>query len=202
MSITNIQKPAWRFYAEWIAVNIISVPIAFAISFAIISVIVKFVGDMIIVNGQTRITEDYLTTFIFFPVFGLLNGCLQYFLLRRCLPHMGWWWVAATFLGWTLGPLSALIISTNLYTVINTETTWFMLFIGFIIGGSIGLAQWLVLRQLVHHAGWWILANILGLEITLLIFNGHFTGLLTPSLIPAIVTGVVLWLLLEKLPQT
>jgi uncharacterized membrane protein required for colicin V production len=202
MTITNIQKPVWHFYAEWIAVNVISVLIAFAISFAIISVIVKFVGDMIIVNGQTHITEDYLTTYIYFPVFGLLNGCLQVLLLRRYLPRMEWRWIAATFLGWTLGPLSALIISTNLYTVIDTGTTWFMLLIGFIISGSIGLAQWLVLRQRLHRAGWWILANVLGLEITLLIFNGTFSSLLTPYLIPAILTGVVLWLLLEKLPQT
>jgi hypothetical protein len=192
MLIANIQKPTWRFYAEWIAVNIISVPMAFAISFAIISIIEKFVGDMIIVNGQTRITEDYLTTYIFFPVFGLLNGYLQYLLLRRCLPRMSWW-ITATFLGWTLGPLSALIISTSLYTVINTGTTWFMMFIGFIISGSVGLAQWLVLRKRLHHAGWWILTNVFGLDITLLIFNGHFPSLLTPSLIPAIATGVALW---------
>jgi uncharacterized membrane protein HdeD (DUF308 family) len=77
-----------------------------------------------------------------------------------------------------------------------------MLLIGFIISGSVGLAQWLVLRQRLHHAWWWILANVLGLDITLLIFNGHFTSLMTPSLIPAIATGVVLWLLLDKFPQT
>ena len=76
-----------------------------------------------------------------------------------------------------------------------------MLFIGFIIGGSVGLAQWLVVRQQVHYAGWWILANVIGLDLTLLIFNGHFTNLLTPNLIPAIVTGFVLWLWLEKLSQ-
>jgi hypothetical protein len=67
-----------------------------------------------------------------------------------------------------------------------------------LVSGSIGLAQWLVLRQSVRHAAWWILANVIGWGIAALVAGT--TYLLALSIIPAIATSVVLWLLLDRLP--
>jgi hypothetical protein len=51
----------------------------------------------------------------------------------------------------------------------------------------------------VHHAAWWILANVLGWGIAALVAGT--TYLLALSIIPAIATSVVLWLLLDRLPH-
>jgi undecaprenyl pyrophosphate phosphatase UppP len=73
-----------------------------------------------------------------------------------------------------------------------------------LVGGSLGLAQWLVLRRCVHHAAWWILVNVLSWGIVGLVIGGTVSSLLDPLafvLIPAIAISVVLWLLLDRLPH-
>ena len=73
-----------------------------------------------------------------------------------------------------------------------------------LVGGSLGPAQWLVLRRCVHHAAWWILVNVLNWGIVTLVIGGTVSSLLDLlafALVPGIATSVVLWLLLDKLPQ-
>ena len=86
MIIAN-EKPRWFFYVGWVALNAIAVIMAWYITFAI----------MDLVTGE----DDSLIFILLFPIIGLLTGILQYILLRRYLPHMGWW-IAATFLGWLM----------------------------------------------------------------------------------------------------
>ena len=44
-----------------------------------------------------------------------------------------------------------------------------------LIGGSIGLPQWLLLRQRVRRAAWWILASVLGWGVAVLVARrDHF----------------------------
>jgi hypothetical protein len=59
-----------------------------------------------------------------------------------------------------------------------------------LIGGLIRPTHGLAFCQRVRHAGLYILANILGLDITLLVFNGRFSSLLTANVMSAITEGV------------
>ena len=109
------------------------------------------------------------------------------------------WWIAATALGWSLVSIGDRLLYLTLYTTLGADSIWFAALMVVLVSGSIGLAQWLVLRQCVHHAAWWILANVLGWGIA-----GLFAGatyLLALSIIPAIATSVVLWSLLDRLPH-
>jgi hypothetical protein len=197
------RRPKWFVYPLWVVLSAISILVAWVIAWALISQIEKAVGGTIQVGGQTRITEDFLFSYAFFPAFGLVAGCLQYLLLRRYLPRMGWW-IVATVVGW-LFPIAVLRLgSAVLPAALDVSTVWSVAVVVVLIGGSIGLAQWLVLRQRVCHAAWWILASVLGWGMAALAGGDTISSLLdmlAVGLLPPTAASIALWLLLDKLRQ-
>ena len=200
MGIAN-EKPRWFFYFGWVALNVIAVIMAWYITWAIISQITEIVGDTIQVGGQTRIVEDYLTLFVLLPTNGLLTGILQYILLRRYLPNMIGW-IAATFLGWLIPFVIGFIFSSLLVTGSGTPQIMFGLLI---LGVSVALPQWWMLRKRVQHAGWWVLVLGLGWgmvgSLDFLNVTSLFPVLLGIAFIPAITTSIACWLLLDRFPN-
>ena len=173
------------------------VPIAFFINLAIVlRLIITIVGDYIFIDGVRRITEDYLGMYTFIPLVGLLTGALQYGLLRRYLPRMGWW-VLATLGGWVLGVLLILISGwLNFWTYESFDID--LAFI--VLGLSIGVGQWLLLRRRLSRAGWWIVASVAGWVLLGLITGDSLDqfGLLLMGFLPACVTAAMLALLLNQ----
>ena len=196
--IANHEQPRWSFYLLWILLTMFCVPIAFFLSLIILRIIVLFVGDFI--NGVQHITEDYLALYVFVPLMGLLTGVLQYELLRRYFPRMRSW-VAATIGGWLLG---AFLILTHGW--LNPTNTVLSLDLAFLIMGlSIGVGQWLLLRQRLPRAGWWIGANVVGWSILALVTNGNSMGqfgLFALGLLPACATALMLALLIKQVQPT
>ena len=119
--MTSNTRPRWFFYPAWVASSAISIPIAGAIAWALVSLVEKVVGGTIQVGGHTRITEDYLSAYILLLVLGLLAGFLQYLLLRRHLPRMGWW-IAATTLGLLLGLVGGRLLFRTLHS--TRDSMW------------------------------------------------------------------------------
>jgi hypothetical protein len=200
MMITDNKKPGWSFYPGWVVLHIATVIMAWYIAWAIISLIENFVGGRIQVNGQPRITADFLFLYVLFPVIGLLTGFLQYTLLRRYLPRMAGW-IPATFLGWCL-PFVLGFIITRVLTPGNS-TLWIMGGL-LVIGASIALPQWWMLRQRIQHASWWILAYGVGwcmIGLLNLVTSEPFAVLLAIGLMPTIASGIACWLLLDWYPQ-
>ncbi len=201
----NYKKPNWFFYSGWVVLSILAFPLAWFSYFGIISLVRRWVGDRMQVGDHSVITEDYLFMYIFIPVLCLLTGLLQYILLRRYLPHMGWW-ILATGLGWLLALAAVRLLVLGLAP--NYVSSWDAVLIFPVIGGAIGLGQWFLLRQRLPHAAWWILASILGWGLASL---GGLTAarntsllvqLLTLSLSPAIATSVAWWYLLKQPPKS
>ncbi len=193
------KKPEWAFYLSWIVLTILCVPIAFFLDVVILRIITRFVGEYVYVNGVRHITEDYLAIYPFIPVVGLLTGLLQCWLLRRYLPRMGWW-VFATAAGWLLGILLILIPGWLHWTdtFLNNLDMIFL-----VMGLSIGMAQWLLLRRRLARAGWWIAANVVGWGLLGLITQGNALGqygLFTLGLLPACATAAMLALLMNQVP--
>jgi len=131
----------------------------------------------------------------------LLTGILQYILLRRYLPHMGWW-ILATGMGWLLALASVSLLVLGL--ALNCVSSWDAALIFPVIGGAIGLGQ----CQRLPHAAWWILASVLGWGLTSL---GGLTAIrnmrllaqmLTISFPPAIATSFAWWYLLKQPPRS
>jgi len=201
--MTIIKKPEWFFYPAWILLTTLCVPIAFLLYFAIIRVVIIFVGDFIYLNGVRHVTEDYLFPYIFIPTVGILMGVPQYGLLRNYLPRMGWW-VPATAGGWLLGLVLILLglfkTLTYFWGAEKTYTSWAIDLAFIMFGLSIGFGQWLLLRRRLPRAGWWIGANVVGWGLVGLI-TGDTMGqfwLIALGLLPACVTAAMLALLMNQ----
>ena len=201
--MTSIKKPEWFFIPAWIILTTICVPMAFFLYFAIIRFIMIFVGDIITVDGVRHITEDYLFTYLFPPIVGLLTGCLQYGLLRRYLPRMGWW-VAATVAGW-VGLVLILGISSALgfFWPADVANEFLINWAFVVLGLSIGVGQWLLLRRRLPRAAWWIAANMGGWALLgLLVSDGSLNQytLLAVGILPAFLTAMALVSLMNQDP--
>jgi hypothetical protein len=198
--IANNEKPRWFFYLGWVALNVIAVITSWYIAWALLSQITKIVGGKIQVGGQSHITEDFLLVYVLFPIIGLLTGIFQYILLRRYLPHMAWW-IAATFLGWLMPFVTGFFI----IAVLAQKNDTFSVMLGMLlIGATMALPQWWMLRHRVRHASWWLLAYGLGwclVGLLNLVTAEPIPVLLTIALMPAITTGIACWLLLDWLPK-
>lgn len=192
---TNYKKPDLQFYAAWVLVSIVSGIAAFIAYLLIAKTYNAVAGDWIVVNGEALIAEDYLLQYILWPLFGLFYGYLQYTLLRRYFPRMGWWILATvislsfTFLEMELGQFIALSLGMDPYSVPSVVIQLVL------VGGFLGAAQWLILRRHIPNAIWWIPANMIGWGVV------GFTaslGVFTVLVYPAVTTGVALYLLLPR----
>jgi hypothetical protein len=78
-------------------------------------------------------------------VVGAVVGIIQQLVLQRQVYPGNWVWV--TIVGWTVGGIVAG----------REGVDWG------VIGGMVGTMQWFILRHHTHRAGWWVLANAIGL---------------------------------------
>lgn len=200
MLIAQVKKPRWPFYLGWVVLNSLAVVAAGFVAWALLILITQVVGDRIQIAGESRITEDALLVYVLFPVIGMVLGFLQYLLLRRYVPRLIGW-IPATFLGW----LMPFITGFFLISVLGLGNDTFSLMLGLLlIGASIALPQWFLLRQRVRHAFWWILACAIGwglVGLLNLVTSEPLPVLLAIGLLPAMATGLACWLLLDWYPE-
>ncbi len=193
----NRERPRWSFYLLWIVLTALCIPITFIAAFAILRLIILLVGDYVTVGGVRHITEDYLWSFVFYPMAGLVTGIVQYALLRRYLPRMGWW-VAATTGGWLMVLLGIALAGWLQWT--RSLSSWFWLPV--VLGVIMGAVQWMLLRRRLPQAGWWIAASAAGWALWGLLTGatssfGMF-GLWTLGAVPAVATALMLALLMNQ----
>jgi len=87
------------FYLLWLFSGLASVLLGWAFGWVLFLPVRLVFGDYIVVNGVRHITEDYLFSWIFFPLIGLFQGAVQALLLREIRPRTGMW-VLVTPAGW------------------------------------------------------------------------------------------------------
>ena len=197
--MVNIEnkKPGAEFYTAWVSFSIISGIAAFIIYVVIAKTYNSIAGDWIVVDGVPHIAEDYLLQYILWPLFGLLYGYLQYILLRRYFPRMGWW-ILATVVSLSLTPLVIVMVQKLASTLgIDPYSVWSGVIQLVLVGGLPGVAQWLVLRNHIPNAIWWVPANMIGWGSVGVLGNLGFIVLM----FPAVATGIALYLLLKSSQQ-
>jgi hypothetical protein len=190
------KKPDWPFYIAWILLTTLCIPAGFFAGLFLVRVLTSFTGDYVHVNGVRHIAEDYLGLFFIVPAIGLLIGAVQYGMLRRVLPRMGWW-VLVTVGGWLLG-----MFLVSAFTRLQWMGPFNLNPIYLLFGLSIGFGQWLVLRRRVPAAGWWPVASLLGWGLVALVNRGNTIdqyGWLVLGFFPACATAAALALLVKRI---
>lgn len=119
-------------------------------------------------------------------IIGLAMGILQWLILQGRI-HNAWRWIIATLIGWTVGSMLILYLVAD-----GTE-----FLAGVILGCTVGIAQWLVLRDEFKWMGWWIPINVVAWTTGMALLPGIFS---TGAMIGAI-TGIALGLLLQNPKQ-
>ena len=133
---------------------------------------------------------------------GLVLGIRQWAMLQRRIPRAGWW-VLASAIGAAVGLV--VVDATDLGTSpITFDGSRFGLQVGAVtgvmVGASIGVAQWLVLRRWLSRAGWWILTSVAGWTTGWAVGwavggVGHFV---VPGVLGGTFTGAALVWLLQR----
>ena len=107
-------------------------------------------------------------------------------------------WVLATSVGWIVGFAVCETLKAIVEFLAHPPTD------GAVIGISIGIAQWLVLKGRIHRAGWWILASIIGFGVGKAVGDAvaqAVSGALGSGLDGAVIgasLGVAQWLVLRR----
>ena len=201
--MTEIRKPGWMFYGGWMLLSVVALPVGFALALAIGTPVSQVLGDRIRAGGASAVTEDFLMGYFLFGGIGLVMGVLQGALLRRLSVRWGWWTIATVvgaMLPFIAGPL--LVTGRTVGPLWDIDRVRGALTLS-LVGITLGVAQWVVLRDKVRGAGWWIPITVAGWALA------GFTGgveLSTPLdalaivLLPPAATTLALWLLLDILP--
>lgn len=110
---------------------------------------------------------------------GVLIAALQWSVLFRRFPK-AWRWFILSSVGWIGGYVLFILLFPTMY-----------LLVGPVLGGAVGLMQWLFLRNEIDWSGWWIAISILAWTTGLSVLPGS----LTSGSLPGALTGLALVIL-------
>ena len=190
MVVESKQAGWWislQVWLEWVLASTVGTATGLAVVWAIL-----------------RAKTHPLVNIVSLLLFGFLVGAMQWLVLRRLLPRVGWW-VLATTLGWAGGVFALGLLAGK------SIISWVAAGVAF--GAVPAAMQWLVLRRRVSWASWWPVATIPGMCACVFVFLVATRGADTD--IPGIagggamggalygaITGVALvWLLRNRFPQ-
>lgn len=133
---------------------------------------------------------------------GATLGLIQWLVLKSRLPSLSMWWVAATSIGMAVGlAIGTIFLGSE---TVDNELLWR----GAITGLCIGIAQWIILRQVlplpqsiiwigVVSLGWalgWFVTRAAGIDLSAKWYVFGMSGALAFQLL----TGLALYFLLRS----
>lgn len=162
----------WPFAAIWATWAAIST----------FSLVVAIFAATLVVSALS-LNEDRAMAPILLPTWFILMAGGQTWLLSARLRHVGWW-PAACAVGWLSLVPAVWLIQRLPVDAMNLPTTATTLLI---VGVTLGVAQWLLMRGQWSRAGWWPVASSL-------------CGVLLPLLIGPTITSMFEFVLLGAIP--
>ena len=120
----------------------------------------------------------------------------------------GFWlaWVLASIMGFGMGALLGMYVAYGLFDRDGFDAT-IGVTSGIVLGATGGFMQWVVLREKVARAGWWVLASALGFAVALGTLGAIGIGERNENYVMAgilfaavfgIAGGVLQWLVLRR----
>ena len=155
MTKVNEKHVGWGFWLWWVLASTIGFPVGAAAAFIVSFNVPGAVGG---------------------AVGGAVVGILQWLVLRQQLSRTGWWVLASTVGIAVFGDV-VWYSSTTVEWVITGGALSFTvaMSVGFAVGGAVvGILQWLVLRQHLSRAGWWVLASTVGFPVGAAVYVAVF----------------------------
>jgi hypothetical protein len=113
---------------------------------------------------------------------GIATGVLQWLVLKQRIPR-AFRWIPATAIGWTVGGAIGSLVLPAESGILSA----------IFLGTATGLAQWVILRQEVHWAGWWPVVSAVAWMTGLTLFPAP----LLVGVMPGALTGIALALLMR-----
>ena len=117
-----------------------------------------FLGASVAYSLFDRDTFDGTMGITLGIVMGTIGGFAQWVVLRERFAGAGWW-ILASALGF------ATVFSMGGTGRPNENPAMIGVRMAIAFGLVAGILQWTILRQKIARAGWWVLANILGLLV-------------------------------------
>jgi len=144
---TNQNKFGWGFWLRWVLASILGATVGVTIA--------GFAGS--------AMGEGFASMGTVGVIFGALLGTMQWLVMRKYVTLTGWW-VLATAFGYFLAGIATeqWVFRQIPYWELGIQPAVAFLGVGSIAGGTM---QWLILREHVARAGWWVVASIVGLVV-------------------------------------
>lgn len=147
----------WDTWLGWVVASSIGLMIGLAVYLPLAVVL----GDDLEVVARTLVSAGAGA------VLGASIGVAQWFLLRRRGASVRDRWVLASVVGGGVGGTGALVVAAIVSEVAGVDFVTNLVLGGAFLGLSLGIAQWLLLRQRFTRAGWWVVASTVGLAVGL-----------------------------------
>jgi hypothetical protein len=202
---SELQQTGYKFWLQWVLACTIGWTVAGQAAWSGLSL--QFL------LGLVKDGSSDLAHVLGMVLFGSLLGTAQWLILRRQLSRAGWWVLAVAageVIGEVLGSRVGFIVDRCLGMGVGAELSRVAVMAWCATEAVlVATGQWLVLRQRINQAGWWVLVATAGWVVS------YATGELVDEVVGevarwavvgsiyGIITGTVLvWLLCKVIPES
>ena len=179
----------WAFWLMWVLAN----TVAWIVGMSVLWVLSFILGPL--TQGPLQLVGWAIVGAFVGGFFGVNHWFLFRPLGANTIGHWAHWWVLATIAGWS----AAIMVIIGLGTGENLGFT----VTGAVIGISVGIPQWFVLRPYAQRAEWWGLSNMVGwiLGLAMIDVVGQGLGFPLVGMVSGTLTGgMMVWLLRNPRP--
>ncbi|HLF89559.1 MAG TPA: hypothetical protein VI451_11470 [Anaerolineales bacterium] len=179
----------WAFWLMWVLAN----TVAWIVGMSVLWVLSFILGPL--TQGPLQLVGWAIVGSFVGGFFGVNHWFLFRPLGANTIGHWAHWWVLATIAGWS----AAIMVIIGLGTGENLGFT----VTGAVIGISVGIPQWFVLRPYAQRAEWWGLSNMVGwiLGLAMIDVLGQGLGFPLVGMVSGTLTGgMMVWLLRNPRP--
>lgn len=201
LRVAGAPDHGFLWLAGWVVLNFLAIPAALLLvaPFAMPYFWLAGLGSR--AGWWPEMAQSIPLVLGFFTAFALLLATGQWLMLRRLLPSPGRWFAATALGAWLAG--AAVSGVARLTGADLLGPAWILGLLLAMGGGSLGLAQWLVLRRYARRAGWLVLIDGIAVTSLILLPRTSLTNLfeivraLLMLSLPGVISGLGLWLLLR-----
>ncbi len=193
-----VRVPDWRWILRWVALTTLAIPAALLLMVPFAATLMPIfnlgVGAGIIYSYD----PDILRAIGLIISFSLTLATTQWLLLRNYLPNARGWFLA-TGTGLLIG---GILIGAGTFVLsgVKVEQSWGTAIALLLVGCTLGVAQWLILRRVLPNAFWIVIIDIAA-ACSLLLAGRSITNILELLIIlilPGGITGMGVWFLIRK----